>query len=224
MLPASPSMTLITPVGAVVFRPPGRTMTNSKSLPGPPIPRNSCSWLFLSVKMERITVLIKIRKTRGAWSALSPAPIDVTTATRRTPDAFMALITFVVPSVSMVLPTSFVLPPSATTTPVVSPVMTFATSAKEHTSPCTTVRLGSVTGVPSLAPPDPGGYTILLGVRASTVTLLPRFRACTTHSAPHPPVPPMTTMLDFSAGVAEATTETVARLGETFADRRARSA
>jgi hypothetical protein len=30
--------------------------------------------------------------------------------------------------------------------------------------------------------------------------------------------------LDFSAGVTEATTETVARLGETFADRRARSA
>ena len=56
----------------------------------------------------------------------------------------------------------------------------------------------------------------MLGVRARTVTLAPRLSACTTHSAPVPPVPPTTTMLDCSAGVAAATA-TEATRGEAAA-------
>jgi hypothetical protein len=118
----------------------------------------------------------------------------------------MALMTFVVPSVSMVAPTSFVLPPRETTMPVVSFVMTLATSAASETLPLTTVRLGSESGVPSAAPPVPGGVVIFEGSRARTVTLAPRLSAWTTHSEPVPPVPPRTTTLLDSAGVAFATT------------------
>ena len=75
--------------------------------------------------------------------------MDVTMATRFTSADFMALMTLRVPSVSMVLPTSLVLPPRDTTTPVMSEVMTFATSAALVTSPWTTVRLGSTMGWPS---------------------------------------------------------------------------
>mmetsp|Transcript_41501 Transcript_41501/g.102268 ORF Transcript_41501/g.102268 Transcript_41501/m.102268 type:complete len:320 (-) Transcript_41501:157-1116(-) len=204
MEPASPAMTLMTPVGGPVPRPPGRTMQNSRPLPGPAGARNSCSWLFLSVKMERITVLIRILNMNGAWSAESPAPMEVTTDTRVTPAAFMPLITFSVPSFSMVLPTSLDFPPREITTPVVSAVMTLAMSAALFTSPWTMVRLGSLKGWPSFAPPLPGGYTILEGVRASTVTLAPRLSAWNTHSEPVPPVPPNTTMLALDAGVAPA--------------------
>ena len=49
--PASPSMTLMTPVGFSTVSPPGRTMHHSKSLPTPPSV-NRASWLFLSVKMD----------------------------------------------------------------------------------------------------------------------------------------------------------------------------
>ncbi len=49
--PASPSMTLITPVGFSTVRPPGRTMHHSRSRPTPPSVK-SASWLFLSVKMD----------------------------------------------------------------------------------------------------------------------------------------------------------------------------
>eukprot|EP00982_Pelagococcus_subviridis_P004494 29202-Pelagococcus_subviridis.AAC.1 len=90
MLPASPSMTLTTPVGGPSPSPPGRTTQNSRSFPGPAGPKNSCSWLFLSVKMDRITVDMRILNTNGAWSALSPAPMDVTTATRFTSFCFIA--------------------------------------------------------------------------------------------------------------------------------------
>ena len=231
-------MTLTTPVGGPSPSPPGLTTQNSRSRPGPPGPRKSCSWLFLSLKMDRMTVDMRMRKTMGAWLAESPAPIDVTIAilavnkTRRQtncpyddnqnnqnnqkrekkhspslsmPAAFMALMTFVVPSVSMVAPTSFVLPPRETTMPVVSFVMTLATSAASETLPRTTVRLGSESGVPSAAPPVPGGVVIFEGSRARTVTLAPRLSAWTTHSEPVPPVPPRTTTLLDSAGVALAT-------------------
>ncbi len=43
--------------------------------------------------------------------------MDVTTAMRLTPFDFMADMTFLVPTVSMVSPTSLVLPPKATITP-----------------------------------------------------------------------------------------------------------
>ena len=51
MEPASPSMTLITPVGFSTVRPPGRTMHHSRSRPTPPSVKRA-SWLFLSVKMD----------------------------------------------------------------------------------------------------------------------------------------------------------------------------
>ena len=163
----------------------------------------------MSLKMDRMTVAMRTRKTIGAWLAESPAPMEVTMAILASvamPAAFMALMTLVVPSVSMVAPTSFVLPPRETTTPVVSFVMTLATSAGLETFPRTTVRLGSETGAPSFAPPVPGGWRILEGSRARTVTFAPRRSAWTTHSEPVPPVPPKTTMLLCSAGVALATT------------------
>ena len=163
----------------------------------------------MSLKMDRMTVAMRTRKTIGAWLAESPAPMEVTMAILASvamPAAFMALMTLVVPSVSMVAPTSFVLPPRETTTPVVSFVMTLATSSGLETFPRTTVRLGSETGAPSFAPPVPGGWRILEGSRARTVTFAPRRSAWTTHSEPVPPVPPKTTMLLCSAGVALATT------------------
>mmetsp|Transcript_5444 Transcript_5444/g.17272 ORF Transcript_5444/g.17272 Transcript_5444/m.17272 type:complete len:248 (-) Transcript_5444:21-764(-) len=128
MEPASPSMTLTTPVGASTVRPPGRTMHHSRSLPGPDVKR--ASWLFLSVKMDDMTVFMRILKKKGAWSFESPAPMDVTTATRLTSYFFMASMMMAEPSVSMVGPTSLVLPPSAMMTPSMSPdSKTFSTSA-----------------------------------------------------------------------------------------------
>ena len=59
--------------------------------------------------------------------------------------------------------------------------------------------------MPSAAPPVPGGVVIFEGSRARTVTLAPRLSAWTTHSEPVPPVPPRTTTLLDSAGVALAT-------------------
>eukprot|EP00982_Pelagococcus_subviridis_P004495 29202-Pelagococcus_subviridis.AAC.2 len=121
-------------------------------------------------------------------------------------------MTLRVPSVSIVGPTSFVFPPSDTITPVVSFVMHFATSAAFVTEPWITVRLRSAIGFPAFASPAvPGGCANFDGVRARTVTLEPRASAWTTHSDPVAPVPPMTTMLDLSAGVAAARGETTAR-------------
>jgi hypothetical protein len=49
--------------------------------------------LFLSAKIERITVFINILKKKGAWPSESPHPMDVTTATRFTPNRLHASIT-----------------------------------------------------------------------------------------------------------------------------------
>ena len=98
MEPASPSMTLITPVGFSTVRPPGRTMHHSRSRPTPPSVKRA-SWLFLSVKMDDMTVIMSILNMKGAWSFESPAPIEVTTATRFTSYFFMAAITVAVPVV-----------------------------------------------------------------------------------------------------------------------------
>mmetsp|Transcript_20806 Transcript_20806/g.45605 ORF Transcript_20806/g.45605 Transcript_20806/m.45605 type:complete len:215 (-) Transcript_20806:293-937(-) len=169
MDPASPSITLTTPVGASNVSPPGLTMQYSKSDPGPS--RKSFSWLFLSLKTFFMTVIISSLKTNGAWPAESPAPMEVTTATRFTPFSFIAAITFVDPSVSIVSPTSLDLPPSEITTPVTSSVMTFATSAALVTSPWITVRLGLSNGFPALSsPPEPGGIPMFEGVLASVTT------------------------------------------------------
>ena len=95
-----------------------------------------------------MTVIMSILNMKGAWSLESPAPIEVTTATRFTSYFFMAAMTVavpvcferrwrrggtrtqcVVPSVNMVGPTSFVLPPSEMMTPSTSPPSkTFSTS------------------------------------------------------------------------------------------------
>mmetsp|Transcript_11693 Transcript_11693/g.29970 ORF Transcript_11693/g.29970 Transcript_11693/m.29970 type:complete len:245 (-) Transcript_11693:120-854(-) len=190
MLPASPSITLITPVGGSSVSPPGRTMQNSRSFPGPE--KKSCSWLFLSVKMFFITVNMRTLKKKGACFSESPAPIDVTTLIRFTPFAFIAFMTHVVPSVSIVAPTSFVLPPSATTTPSTSSVITLSTSAWLVTEPWTTVSLSDSNLVPALEPPEPGGSTSFDGVRTNVTTSSPASRAWKIHSLPVPPLPPMT--------------------------------
>ena len=83
-----------------------------------------------------MTVIMSILNMKGAWSFESPAPIEVTTATRLTSYFFMAAMTVAVPSVSMVGPTSFVLPPSEMMTPSTSPPSnTFSTSAAFVTEP-----------------------------------------------------------------------------------------
>ena len=62
--------------------------------------------------------------------------MDVTTATRFTSYFFIAAMTVAVPSVNMVGPTSFVLPPSEMMTPSISPLSkTFSTSAASVTEP-----------------------------------------------------------------------------------------
>ena len=48
---------------------------------------------------------MRILKANGAWSLESPAPMLVTTDRRLIPLSFIALITLLVPSVSMVSPT-----------------------------------------------------------------------------------------------------------------------
>ena len=80
--------------------------------------RKSSSCLFLSAMILDMTVIMSRRKAHGAWSIESPAPMVVTTEMRLTPLAFIAAITFAVPSWSIVGPTSEVLPPRAMTTPV----------------------------------------------------------------------------------------------------------
>mmetsp|Transcript_8975 Transcript_8975/g.16159 ORF Transcript_8975/g.16159 Transcript_8975/m.16159 type:complete len:205 (-) Transcript_8975:145-759(-) len=190
MLPASPSMTLMTPVGGSVSSPPGRTMQYSRSFPGPDM--NRSSWLFLSLKMLFITVNISTLKKKGACFSESPAPIDVTTLTRFTPFACIALITHLVPSVSMVGPTSFVFPPRAITTPSTSSEITLSTSDCTVTLPCTTVSRSDSNLLPALAPPEPGGTTRLAGVRTRVTTSSPASSAWYTHSLPVPPVPPIT--------------------------------
>mmetsp|Transcript_265 Transcript_265/g.578 ORF Transcript_265/g.578 Transcript_265/m.578 type:complete len:264 (-) Transcript_265:16-807(-) len=190
MEPASPSTMLMMPLGASRVRPPGRTTVNSRSLPGPL--EKSASWLFLSAKMERMTVFIKILNTNGACFSLSPAPIEVTTAIRFTPYFFIALITQVVPSVHMVGPTSLVLPPSAIMTPVTSwPSKTLSTSSCLVTSPTTT--LAPSRGFPASAPPEPWGMTSLALLRTSVVTD-PFLSPWKTASLPTPPLPPNTAM------------------------------
>mmetsp|Transcript_24403 Transcript_24403/g.35677 ORF Transcript_24403/g.35677 Transcript_24403/m.35677 type:complete len:204 (-) Transcript_24403:252-863(-) len=58
--PASPSMTLITPVGGSTVNPPGRTMQYSK-----PEFITTFSWLFLSAKIFFIAVIMRILKKKG---------------------------------------------------------------------------------------------------------------------------------------------------------------
>ena len=65
MEPASPSMTLMTPVGFSTVNPQGRTMHHSRSRPTPPSVK-SASWLFLSAKMEDMTVIMSILNMKGA--------------------------------------------------------------------------------------------------------------------------------------------------------------
>lgn len=90
--------------------------------------------------------------------------MDVTTAMRLTPLAFMADMTALVPSVSMESPTSEVFPPRATMTPsMVSASNTLATSAGFVTSPPMRVRLGSERGLSASAPPEPFGITSFEG-------------------------------------------------------------
>mmetsp|Transcript_8059 Transcript_8059/g.20614 ORF Transcript_8059/g.20614 Transcript_8059/m.20614 type:complete len:240 (+) Transcript_8059:513-1232(+) len=193
--PASPSITLIMPLGGSRVRPPGRTMQYSRSEPGPL--RKRPSWLFLSVNMPFMTVYISILKKKGAWFSLSPAPIEVTTDTRFTPYFFIALMMHAEPSVSIVSPTSLVLPPSAITTPVTSwPSNTLSTSAWLVTVPSTT--LSSVIGAPP-ASPRIGVVTRDLS-RTSAVTFSPRAMAWEAASPPTPPVAPKTAMLMRGAG------------------------
>mmetsp|Transcript_5102 Transcript_5102/g.15108 ORF Transcript_5102/g.15108 Transcript_5102/m.15108 type:complete len:236 (+) Transcript_5102:158-865(+) len=190
MEPASPSMTLMTPVGFSTVRPPGRTMHHSRSAPGPPAAKRA-SWLFLSVKMEDMTVAMRILKTNGAWSLESPAPMLVTTETRLTLYFFMASMMHLVPSSSIVGPTSFVLPPSAIITPSTSPdSKTFSTSAAESTVPLNLNRLASSAG--SSLPVEPSGVRSLAGSRQSARTAVPRARSWCVASRPVRPVAPKT--------------------------------
>ena len=55
--------------------------------------------LFSTVNMLDMTVIMSILNMKGAWSFESPAPIEVTTATRFTSYFFMAAITVAVPVV-----------------------------------------------------------------------------------------------------------------------------
>merc|ERR1740133_684217 len=68
--------------------------------------------------IEDITVIMSRRKAHGACSIESPTPMEVTTVIRLTPLALHAAMMLAVPSCSIVGPTSLVLPPRATTTPV----------------------------------------------------------------------------------------------------------
>mmetsp|Transcript_41566 Transcript_41566/g.69137 ORF Transcript_41566/g.69137 Transcript_41566/m.69137 type:complete len:224 (-) Transcript_41566:173-844(-) len=173
MAPASPLSTLTIPFGWSSFSPPGRTTQYSSSAPGPD--RKSSSCLFLSAMMEDMTVAKSNFIAHGASSIESPAPTVVTTEMRFTPLAFISAIIFAVPSCNIVFPTSLVLPPNATTTPVTSPVAnTLATSARFVTSPCTTESFSFVSGCPADGPPEPTGTRSFAGSRTNATTLSPR--------------------------------------------------
>mmetsp|Transcript_52039 Transcript_52039/g.111295 ORF Transcript_52039/g.111295 Transcript_52039/m.111295 type:complete len:224 (-) Transcript_52039:175-846(-) len=173
MEPASPLITLTMPLGGSMLNPPGRTTVNSRSEPGPS--RKSFSWLFLSSKILRITVIMSTLKKKGAWFSESPAPMEVTTAMRLMPPALHASMTLRVPSVSIDSPTSAVLPPSATTTPLTSPnSKTLATSTGLVTSPCITRKLSSRSGDSEAAPPEPAGTSSRAGLRTKQFTFCPR--------------------------------------------------
>mmetsp|Transcript_8057 Transcript_8057/g.22211 ORF Transcript_8057/g.22211 Transcript_8057/m.22211 type:complete len:213 (+) Transcript_8057:345-983(+) len=198
MDPAVPVITFVVPVGGPSVSPPGRTTVHSRSLPFPERKRASCS--FLSTNASLRTVHMNSLKAKGAWSKLSPAPMLVTTDTRFTSLDFMELMMLVVPSVSIVLPTSDVLPPRATTHPVMgssAPSKTLDTSDALVTSPCTTRRRSEASLEPAAAPPEPGGTTSLDGDRQSTLTLAPLSRAWYADSEPTPPVAPNTAMCGF---------------------------
>mmetsp|Transcript_10752 Transcript_10752/g.19857 ORF Transcript_10752/g.19857 Transcript_10752/m.19857 type:complete len:243 (+) Transcript_10752:763-1491(+) len=171
MLPASPSITLITPVGGSTVNPPGRTMQYSN-----PLAFTAASWLFLSVKIFFMTVIMSILKAKGAWSLESPAPILVTTAMRLMLFSFMAAMMLFVPSVSIESPTSEVFPPSATMTPSILFSNTLATSAAFVTSPPIIVKLGSERGFSASAPPDPLGVTTFDGFLVRPTILSPSLR------------------------------------------------
>mmetsp|Transcript_19555 Transcript_19555/g.40529 ORF Transcript_19555/g.40529 Transcript_19555/m.40529 type:complete len:235 (-) Transcript_19555:1620-2324(-) len=192
--PASPSMTLMTPVGGSTVSPPGRTMHHSS-----PEASTTASWAFLSLKMELITVDMSILKKNGAWSLLSPAPMDVTTATLFTPASLMASSTTLVPSCSMVFPTSDVFPPSAITQPSTSPPSnTFLTSPALVTLPPIIVRFGSDSGEPAEDPPLPLGTTRFEGLRVRPTTESPFFSAWYTHSDAVKPDAPKTAIFASS--------------------------
>mmetsp|Transcript_31673 Transcript_31673/g.62687 ORF Transcript_31673/g.62687 Transcript_31673/m.62687 type:complete len:241 (-) Transcript_31673:272-994(-) len=170
--PASPSITLITPVAGPTPNPPGRTRHHSRSDPGPLM--KSLSWLFLSAKMSFMTVYINTLKKRGACFSESPAPIEDTTATLFTPFSLIASITFFVPAVNIDFPTSFVLPPKAITTPSTSPFSnTFLTSFKFVTSPWNTARPSFFKGCPARSPPEPCGMHSFAGSLTKAATLQP---------------------------------------------------
>mmetsp|Transcript_28599 Transcript_28599/g.57800 ORF Transcript_28599/g.57800 Transcript_28599/m.57800 type:complete len:211 (-) Transcript_28599:111-743(-) len=154
------------------------------------------SWLFLSLKIFFITVIMRILNAKGAWSLESPAPIDVTIAMRFTPLSFMAAIMLFVPSVSIVSPTSLVFPPRATITPSMGAASkTLATSAALVTSPPMTVRFGSLSGLSASGPPDPFGITSFEGFLVRPITLSPSFNAWYTHSAAVKPDAPKTAIV-----------------------------
>ena len=56
---------LMTPVGFSTVSPPGRTMHHSRSRPTPPSVKRA-SWLFLSAKMDDMTVIMSILNMKGA--------------------------------------------------------------------------------------------------------------------------------------------------------------
>mmetsp|Transcript_5605 Transcript_5605/g.9344 ORF Transcript_5605/g.9344 Transcript_5605/m.9344 type:complete len:209 (-) Transcript_5605:326-952(-) len=148
MAPASPSITFTMPVGVPSLRPPGRAIMYSRSAPGPSSLRKRPSCAFLSSMIFCIMVLIRSLKVHGAWSMVSPAPTVDTIQMRLTPYFLHASMIWVVPSWSIVSPTSRVLPPSATTTPVISlPSKTSSTSARLSTVPCVVVILSFVVGL-----------------------------------------------------------------------------
>mmetsp|Transcript_6665 Transcript_6665/g.21049 ORF Transcript_6665/g.21049 Transcript_6665/m.21049 type:complete len:258 (-) Transcript_6665:108-881(-) len=182
MEPAWPSITLMMPLGGSRVRPPGRTSVNSREAPGasaPPLKSASCA--FLSANMDFITVIISTLNMNGACPSESPAPMDVTTATRFSPRAFISEMMAAVPSRSMVGPTSDVRPPSATTTPLTpssrAASKAAATSARLVTSPFTAVSFGLARRAPAAGPPEPAGTESLDGSRHNATTDSPRSSA-----------------------------------------------
>mmetsp|Transcript_151258 Transcript_151258/g.466533 ORF Transcript_151258/g.466533 Transcript_151258/m.466533 type:complete len:217 (-) Transcript_151258:123-773(-) len=200
----------MTPVGFSTVRPPGRTMVYSRSAPGAPGFVKSSSWRFLSSKIFFIIVHMSILKKKGAWSSEFPTPMLLTTATRFVPTFFMASMMLVVPSVSIVSPTSAVFPPKETRTPVVSDVMTLATSSAFVTSPCMTVNFGSDKGPSASPPPDPFGTKSFDGSLARATTLSPLCNAWYTASRPVRPVAPKTAR-DARGGATDGLSGTRAR-------------
>jgi len=104
---------------------------------------------------------------------------------------FIAAMTVAVPSVSMVGPTSLVLPPSAMITPSTSPPSkTFSTSSALVTEPLYLKSWSLSTG--SSLPVEPMGVRSPAGSRHSALTGILRPRSWCVHSRPVRPVAPKT--------------------------------